>query len=458
MKGLVRSCPRRYRSFISLDFRKVMHLYLMIAGLLLLAFSACEPTSTPTPVLPTATPDPLPTPTPVVEPTNAKPDISPELTPTPGPTPENTPIPPDDTPGPEPLTTAEFEEFVDSLCHETHLEVFVENDHETIRLTWDKSPYYGPHTGPRYQDYSLTYRIERMDPDSHIQPEWRESWELVAEVTNQFSWKGDVGPGFWVYQIAIYSVNHAGQSSKCFQPSWHGLEVFIDRPLTDAEVEEIANRLCRDVEIIYLEGEAYWDTVTLFGETNFWELLERELSVAPFHELGISFHTQWQRSGTTTWETADPLHGGNGWDGNNYYVEAEAVPGKVIYSVGIAAITFAEQVYPCQADEVQWREVTVEAPTEEEIAAVAAEREILLAEASRCILESLSENISEEALPIFQKYAASLVSGGFTDYAGPDANQELANHALMLCAMVNNEDGGFNSWAFWMFFGGLGGW
>ena len=112
-------------------------------------------------------------------------------------------------PGPQPLTTAEFDEFVDSLCHDTQVDVDVEYDLETIELTWDKSPYYGPFTDPPYRGYSLTYRIERMDPDSGVQQEYRENWELVAEVTDEFSWTGDVAPGYWIYQVAIYSVSHA---------------------------------------------------------------------------------------------------------------------------------------------------------------------------------------------------------------------------------------------------------
>ena len=67
-------------------------------------------------------------------------------------------------------------------------------------------------------------------------------------------------------------------------------------------------------------------------------------------------------------------------------------PGNWIYRIALISLEDGELTAVCE--EPRWAEVEVFAPTAEELAKVAADRLILIEQASACALDALSDNLS----------------------------------------------------------------
>ena len=352
-------------------------------------------------------------------------------------------------PAPEPtLTPAEFDEFVDSVCN--NVEVWLVSSYQEddqLYLEWEAAAYEGPHVGPRYDGHELTFRIERRPGQKGDV-----SLRLVADVTGDRSWNGKGESGDWFYRVALYSVTHEGRTQECpGEPAWDGAHVSFYLPPTPEELAAFANDRCNDLEVVNLDGSGDWDYVWLSWDTNAHDL---DLSTpSPIYaESLVNFRIEWRPAGTTGWRLAEQVDGGFLWDSGISW-GGDSDPGRSVYRVAVSSITIGKQTVQCQG-ELRWAELPIKTPTAEERAQVETEREVLVAEATRCLQDALTSNISEAALPTVKKYLKRLVA---EEIAGPkavDGNDELAWWTLTVCSMGSDESGAASLW--WlMLFGGF---
>ena len=139
-------------------------------------------------------------------------------------------------------------------------------------------------------------------------------------------------------------------------------------------------------------------------------------------------------SDTGTWHFVAHVNRDHSWEGS-------AEPGRWVYRVAVSSITEEGQTFQCHGNQ-GWEEVGVKVPTEEELALAAAQREILHAEVTRCAKEGLTNNISDEALPIITSYIERTVA---EQVAHINDNDELAELTVTMCAQGNGADDGANA-------------
>lgn len=223
-----------------------------------------------------------------------------------------------------------------------------------LYIQWDVWEYGGPHTGPRFDGWELTYRIERHNL-------WEDDdWEEVADIEGERFWRGTAGGrGEWAYRVLVLAVSLGDRIAKCDDPYLSKDTVFLvdQRPPTADEMADLRERICEDVKVAYVEGSAEWNMVFIHWksnaiEDNFWR---DNGEVERFLDWGMDWGLNWrvdqQLDGEDTWTNAatqvldvaySPYFGGI-WEG-------EALPGTTSYRVALVGVTVAEQVYPCKGD------------------------------------------------------------------------------------------------------------
>ena len=360
------------------------------------------------------------------------------------PTPTLTPPP---TP-PPPLTDAELEEFVGSLCNNVQpWWTEVQPSDDRLRLAWDVDPYEGPHTGPRYDGYGLTFRIERR-----AEPPTSKEWRLVANVTDAHEWEGRIESGEWLYRMSLASVTHQGETTECPGGLAWAEEVYVSYFATPTaeELAEFARSLCRELEVVNLAGEGAYDDAYLY-----WDINANDIdfpSQSPlYEEFGVNFTIRWRPESSGTWRSAEHVTDHFWWD-SGYSWDGEAPPGRSVYEVAVSSIRIGGQTVQCRAP-LRWAQVSIETPTEAERAKAKADRQVLIAEATRCAKESLTRNISEAAQPIINEYVERLIEEEIADnhYYDRDANHELAAFTVMMCGTMESD--GTSIWPFFLLFG-----
>ncbi len=234
-----------------------------------------------------------------------------------------------------------------------------------------------------------------------------------------------------------------------WRTAWDGAHVSFFLPPTPEELAAFANDRCNDLEVVNLDGSGDWDYVWLNWDTNAHDLS----APGPIYEESlVNFRIEWRLAGTTEWRLTEQVDGGFLWDSGISW-EGEAEPGRSVYRVAVSSITIGAQTVQCQG-ELRWAELPIETPTAEERAQIEMEREVLVAEATRCLQDALADNISEAALPTVQKYLERLVAEEIAGPHGVDGNDELAWWTLTVCSMGSDEGGAGSLW--WlMLFGGF---
>ena len=369
--------------------------------------------------------------------------------------------PPTATPTPSPpptLTPVEFEEFVDSLCNNSHVWNVGAYQFETdrLRLDWEVDKYEGPYLGLRYQGYELTFRIERWAEHKMPAPKVYDPrpWDLVDDVTNEHTWEGPAEAGDWLYRVGPFSVTHQGQTMRCpGEPAWVETYVSIVVPPTAEELAKFAKNLCEGLEVIDLDGYGEWDETWLYWDTNAHDLAESEefYELFPiYEEYGLNFRIQWRPKNSVTWRSDEQVYHDRFWWDGGFDWEGAAEPGKSVYRVAVSSINIGGETVPCKAP-LQYTEIDVETPSEEERAEIQEDREVLIGEMGRCAREALTRNISEEALPVVGKYVELLIEEEVGSDYGQDANFDLASLTTMMCALGSDE--GSSSWFLFTLFG-----
>ena len=125
-------------------------------------------------------------------------------------------------PTPTPLAPVEVEEYLDSLCGNLHtydVRVVVQDDN--VAMTWQVTDYPGPHVGPRYGPYTVTYRVERIDDAAY-----GSGGQRPVEITGGTNWTGPADPGRWRYRVAVIRVSAYGYSLQC-DPWWDEFHIEI---------------------------------------------------------------------------------------------------------------------------------------------------------------------------------------------------------------------------------------
>ena len=334
---------------------------------------------------------------------------------------------------PPPLTQAELEEFVESLCNNVEVR-FTEAQHYgggRVRFSWSVSEYTGPHQGPRYADYELIYRIQRMDRVAG-----GTYWNDVVDVEGQTTWEGHgESEGDWNYRIYLVAVEYMEAPHKCPLPVVLYSSIALQILASPEELENFVSGRCRDLKIIYLTGQAEWDRVSLDWETN-------EHTLPPdwrlFGGYAPVFSVEGRTDGTVPWNDLATVVGLTLWEG-------PAIPGRAFYRVAVSSVSVNGQAFPCQGGR-KWTDVSVTASTVEERTKREYEREILIAEATRCARESLTANISEEALPIVEEFVDRLVAKA-TERGDPEDNNELVGFTVTLCASASGDESAAALWS-----------
>ena len=343
-------------------------------------------------------------------------------------TPPGPPTPPLPTPTPEPpLTQAELEEFVESLCNNIELR-FTDAQHHgggRVEFSWDVSEYTGPHQGPRYADYELIYRIQRTD-----RVEGGAYWSDVVDVEGQTSWEKDGEPeGDWNYRIYLVAIEYRGEPHKCPFPITHFSFIPLQIIASPEELQNFISGRCRDLEITYLTGQAEWDRVSLDWETN-------QYTLPPdwrlFGGYAPVFSVEGRTGGTAPWDDLATVVGLTSWEG-------PALPGRAFYRVAVSGVFVKEQTFPCQGER-KWMDVSVTASTVEERTKREYEREILIAEATRCAREALTSNISEDTLPIIREFVDGLVAQAAERNPEPDNDDEFKGFVITVCASASGDE------------------
>ena len=120
--------------------------------------------------------------------------------------------------------------------------------------------------------------------------------------------------------------------------------------------------------------------------------------------------------------------------------QVAAAPGRSVYQVAVSAIHLGGQTFQCPGS-LRWAETFVATPTAEERAQIEEERDILIAEATRCAKESLTRNLSDEAVPIIEAYIDRSIADEFSNGYRPDANEELVGITVTMCGMSKGDSG-----------------
>ena len=367
--------------------------------------------------------------------------VRPAMTQTGPPTPPPPPTAPTPTP-PQPVPTlapVELEEFVGSLCNNLDLQDlsgYFQADQ--IHLDWYTSYYDGPHIGPRYDGYDVHYRVERLLDQKG---EGARVWYWVAAVTNDNWWAGPADPGQWIYRVAVSSITKNGQPLSCQGGlKWSQVVVAVPAPLTPDEFAEFAGSLCDQLVVHDLNAHLQEDTLQLNWYTSYYD----GPYVGPRYDnydvvYRVERRPDQPDSDTGTWHFVAHVNRDHSWEGS-------AEPGRWVYRVAVSSITEEGQTFQCHGNQ-GWEEVGVKVPTEEELALAAAQREILHAEVTRCAKEALTNNISDEALPIITSYIERTVAEQVADI---DDNDELAGFTVTMCVQGNGADDGANAANLWL--------
>ncbi len=361
----------------------------------------------------------------------ASPQEGPTNTPDPTPTPDATPT--NAPPTPRPLTQAEFEEFVESLCH--NIEFMDPNAHHygggRVRIEWSVSGYTGPHQGPHYAGYELVYRIHRRVHQDNDVP-----WVEVADVNGQTTWEGQEPPGDWNYRVHLLAVMHQGMTRKCLGAITIYFVVHLPVLVSPEDVTNFAKDQCERLEIIGLVGETTPETVMLNWVTN-----ERILPPVQqaFGDYAPNFGVE-RSHGSGPWTPEKvTMPQATWWEG-------PAIPGRTLYRVTLLSITVGEQTFPCQGV-LSRAEVLIVTPTLQARAEREREQAILAAEATRCAQEALTGNISAEALPAVNKFVDRLVARAVDRNTGSETNDGLVRFVVTLCASASGDEGAVALWS-----------
>lgn len=347
---------------------------------------------------------------------------------------------------PELLTDGEWEEFVQDVCNHSGIMVADINqtgvNDEQLFIKWEVEEYEGPHVGPRFENWHLTYRIERTALWEDV------DWELVENVKELQFWQGkSEDGGHWTYRVKVYAVSLGDRTMRCVDPYIsEEIQFYIRYPLTAEEVADFRQRVCSELEIIHIEGSADWNWVSLHWETNateqewFGHLVEHDT------QLGLRYRVERQDDGEDTWQAvgSDAVDF-DLWAGFAGAWEGDAGPGKTFYRVALVGIIVAAQVHPCQGG-LHWSDVvTVQTPTVEERENVESERAILVAEATRCAQEAFTRNVSEEAVPIVHRYVEEMVVADVGQH-GQDIT-ELVGLTVTMCSLTGGNSDEGTGWA-----------
>ena len=392
-----------------------------------------SPTASPI-TLPQATPPPSPTP--MVIPT-ATPEPSPHITPTPAPDP----------------ASDEFVEWADRMCNWGHVRIEdTIQEGETVFLLWYIDDRNGSWSDipEKYEDFYSTFQIERAVDEYKGKDEL--AWELVTVVLADFIWEGPAESGEWIYRVALVEVGSGNESAPCPTPlNWDETVIHVSLPPTEKEWSAFVPTICADLEVIDFEGIGYWEDTELY-----WGISAEYLSLPQprFYEFGLDFAVEWQSEGPEDWHANELIGYSDHWE-TGYLFNGPAYPGRATFRVAISGINAGydrEYFFPCQG-ELRWFELEVDSPTLEERAALEAEQEILLAEATRCVRKAFASNISEEALPIVEKYMDELIAEWLPLGQGPESNAEMARYAMLMCALGSGQgEAEMGFWAFLLLF------
>ena len=374
-----------------------------------------------------------------------RPAMTQTVPPTPPP-PPTAPTPPQPVPT---LAPVELEEFVGSLC--SNLDVQDLSGYfqaDQVHLGWYTSYYDGPHIGPRYDGYDVHYRIERLLDQKG---EGARVWYWVAAVTNDNWWAGPADPGQWIYRVAVFSITKNGQTLSCQGGlKWSKVVVAVPAPLTPDEFAEFAGSLCDQLVVHDLNAHLLEDTLQLNWYTSYYD----DPYVGPRYDNYDVVYRVERRPDQPDSDQCRRRTYWLIWQDRVYVAHVNrATRGKVRQN---RVDGFTEWRSPPSPRKDKPSGVTETRGGRRSASRFRRKRnspwrqlnaKSCTAEITRCAKEALTNNISDEALPIITSYIERTVA---EQVAHIDDLDELAGFTVTVCAQGNGADDGANAVNLWL--------
>ena len=353
------------------------------------------------------------------------------------------------------VTETNAQEFADYVCDNVqpwfHEPV---TDDGSVMFRWETDPYQSPMEGPQYQDYTLTFRLERLNLYGKNQ-----RWIHVADTPDYEFRDTHSRRGEWEYRVGLLSVTLAQHTVECYgEPYWNHTWVFVNPVPSDEQLREAAQKICGATRIGYLLGYGDWNETSLEWDVELqgdldlpW--LDPGLDDIPFGELlyldesmiRVAFRVDRLRDGV--WRTVDNL-------ADDFQWYEEAIPGIVRYRVALTSLEMYGKPFSCSAP-LHFREVEVDTPTHADRQRIDEDRDILIQEAVRCTRAAFMKNISPEAAPVVNRYVDTLIEDMIPDYGGYYDLEEVVGYVLIMCSFSSEDGMGANPWALMMFLEGI---
>ena len=214
-------------------------------------------------------------------------------------------------------------------------------------------------------------------------------------------------------------------------------------PLTPDEFHELVGSVCNAVEVRSLRADLDGDTLELDWRTSHYS----GPHLGPrYHGYEIGYRIERRREASNdaeaNWDLVAEVTYRSRWS-------EPAEPGHWLYRVAVWAITKDGQTLQCEGTP-DWREIAANVPTAAERAQAEAQRQVLLAEATRCAKVSLTANVAEEALPVVTAQIEAAVAERFAEKEGPEVLMELTELTLTLCSGASGSDEGASELTPWI--------
>ena len=259
----------------------------------------------------------------------------------------------------------------------------------------------------------------------------------MVDVEGQTTWEEHGEPaGDWNYRIYLVAVEYMEVSHKCQPSVVRYSSIALQILASPEEIADFARGRCEHIQATTLEGQATWDRVSLR-----WYATDDDLppNWRFFGWYSPVFSVEGRASGTMPWAALATVEGVYEWEG-------PAIPGRAFYRVAVSDIIVSGQTFPCQGERM-WVDVVVVAPTVEERTRKEYEREILIAEATRCAKEAFTRSVSEEALPFINEFVDRRLAKIADRSQGQEDSDELASLAVVACASARADEGVLNLWS-----------
>lgn len=330
---------------------------------------------------------------------------------------------PPSTPTSEPVTEADAETLatMKQYCHDGFVHqlyaVVVDADGgtgKTVSLEW----WPGPSDLGLPEEMVAYYRIERQSHGKEAPT--GDQWQVVATVHTTNVWEGPVETGHWHYRVRLIGLVSGDLIHECETTPW--AESIVNVLIPQEELE----RTCETAYVRNLTAtvtpskDGQGETVTLQWDLRY----DYEPPEGTVHIYEVERKRSTSDGGESSWEpvVVMEVYNTETWTG-------PGSPGGWIYRVALVSLRAGDLAAQCEKP--RWGQVEVWVPTAEERGREKEDRRILIAEATTCATDTLTENLSPAATDVVARHVKERVNEIVADI---DDTEQLLALTVLFCA------------------------